>query len=362
MNKLFMSLDTHAQSVFENDVNKFEGFMELLNDATAGMGVVEGYSKKEVNDEIVSCFRSLIGCDKNSDAKTVRRAIRRNKELIFDILEEVVDNLLVSGWQNDPFMMKFLDQKNLALGDKNEFYTEDDSMISVMKVSGNHHDIIRQRLGAGTKTAITTEWVAAKVYAEFERLTTGVEDWAKFVGKLYEGYDLYVKQTVYDAMVAYKEEIAAAYKKTGTVTAETLRELCELVEMATGSKVIIMGTRTALRNVTALQNAQYISDAMKQEHYTTGFLGMWEGYELFEIQQGFKKNDITQNLVTNDILWIMPVADNKFIKFVNEGDARVAQVTDPGDHMDMTNDYEMQTKIGIGVLFNLAFGMYCMAE
>lgn len=361
MNK-FMNFDAYVQSVFENDENKFNGFMELLNDATVGMGVVEGFTKKEVNDKIVSRFRALIGCDEKSSAKEIRKAIRRNKDLIFDLLEEVVDNLLVSGWQNDPFMMKFLDQRNLALGDKNEFYTEDDSMISVMKVSGNHHDIIRQRLGAGSKTSISTEWVAAKVYAEFERLTTGAEDWAKFISKLYEGYDLYIKQTVYDTMVAYKDEIAAAYKKTGSVTAETLRELCEFIERATGSKVIIMGTRTALRNVTALQNAQYISDAMKQEHYQTGFLGMWEGYELFEIQQGFKRNDITQNLVTNDILWIMPVADNKFIKFVNEGETQVYQVTDPGDHIDMTNDYEMQTKIGIAVMFNLAFGMYCMAE
>ena len=49
--------------------------------------------------------------------------------------------MLVTGWQNDPFMMKYVDQKNLALGDKNEFYVEDDSMLSVMKVSGNHHDI-----------------------------------------------------------------------------------------------------------------------------------------------------------------------------------------------------------------------------
>lgn len=58
----------------------------------------------------------------------------------------------------------------------------------------------------------------------------------------------------------------------------------------------------------------------------------------------------------------MPVVDNKFIKFVNEGDTQVYQVTDAGEHMDMTYDFEMQTKIGIAIMFNLAFGMYCMAE
>ena len=35
-----------------------------------------------------------------------------------------------------------MDQRNLALGDKNEFYSEDESILSVMKVAGNHHDIV----------------------------------------------------------------------------------------------------------------------------------------------------------------------------------------------------------------------------
>ena len=79
---------------------------------------------------------------------------------------------------------------------------------------------------------------------------------------------------------------------------------------------------------------------------------------MIEIPQGFKRNDLTQNLVANDILWIMPVADNKFIKLVNEGETQVYQVTDAGQHMDMTYDFEMQQKLGVAILFNLAFGVY----
>jgi hypothetical protein len=80
-----------------------------------------------------------------------------------------------------------------------------------------------------------------------------------------------------------------------------------------------------------------------------------------EIPQGFKRNDLTQNLVANDLLWIMPVADNKFIKLVNEGETQVYQVTDAGAHMDMTYDFEMQQKLGVAILFNLAFGVYKIA-
>lgn len=32
--------------------------------------------------------------------------------------------------------------------------------MSVMRVAGSHHDIVRQRLGAGEKTSLATYWCA----------------------------------------------------------------------------------------------------------------------------------------------------------------------------------------------------------
>lgn len=148
-----------------------------------------------------------------------------------------------------------------------------------MRVAGNHHDIVRQRLGAGSVQSISTYWCAVKVYAEFERVVTGAEEFAKFITKMYDAYDRYVKNALYDAMVGYATTLTGQFKNTGSVTAEKLNALCDLVSTATGRPVIIMGTRTALSKVTALQNATYISDAMKDEHYRTGTLGMWEGKE-----------------------------------------------------------------------------------
>ena len=117
------------------------------------------------------------------------------------------------------------------------------------------------------------------MYAEFERVVTGAEDFATFVNKMYEAYDRYVKNTIYDAMVGYANTLTGQFKKTGSLTADNLNALCDLVSTATGYPVMIMGTRTALSKVTALQNASYISDTMKDEHMRTGLLGMWEGKE-----------------------------------------------------------------------------------
>ena len=96
---------------------------------------------------------------------------------------------------------------------------------------------------------------------------------------MYEAYDRYVKNTIHDTMVSYATKLTGQYKKTGSITKENLNALCDVVSTATGYPVMIMGTKTALSNVIGLQNGQYISESMKDEHYRTGLLGMWEGKE-----------------------------------------------------------------------------------
>ena len=351
----FMRFSANVQNVFNNDVNDFVAFSELLTDVARGTQKV---TKEEANKKIVDVFQNVLGLDKSSTPREVRKAIQRNQQLVFDIIEETVQSLLVSGWGNDPFFQKYVDQRNLALGDKNEFITEDNSIMSVMRVAGNHHDIIRQRLGAGEKTSLATYWCAVKCYVEFERVVTGAEEFSKFINKMYEAYDRYVKNALYDAMVEYANKLSATYKQTGTLTAEGLNELCDYIETATGYRVRLMGTRAALANVIKLQNANYISDAMKDEHYRTGTLGMWEGKELVEIPQVFEKNKVGTYKIANDIIWIMPISEEKFLKLVNEGDTQLRTIADKDTNMDYTYESEMMTKLGVGVMLNGVFGVW----
>ena len=175
---------------------------------------------------------------------------------------------------------------------------------------------------------------------------------------MYEAYDRYVKNTIYDAMVGYATALTGQFKKTGSLTADNLNALCDLVSTATGYPVMIMGTRTALSKVTALQNASYISDTMKDEHMRTGLLGMWEGKELVEIPQVCEKNKVGSYKIDNTLLWIMPMTDIKWIKLVNEGDTQLRSITDKDTNMDYTFESEMATKLGVAVMLNSAFGVW----
>ena len=277
----FMTFNATVKNAFNNDENDYKAFNKLLVDAYKG--TVADFSAEEANDKIVEIFRKAIGCDENSSKAEIRKAIRRNQVEIFEILEEIVPDLLVSGWEDNPFFREYVDVRNLALGDKNEFYSEDNSVLTVTKVSGNHHDLVRQRLGAGNSFSVSTEWYGIKIYAEFERLATGAEDWASFVRKIVEAYNRYVNQALYEALISAGSTLGAQWYKSSALsdtTAEILRTLCMDVSMATGSEVVIMGTKTALASVTALQNVDWASSEMKNEKYTTGRLGFWEGIRL----------------------------------------------------------------------------------
>lgn len=158
--KNLMMFNTTVQNAFDNDNEKFVGFGELLLDTVRGE--VKEYSAKEANQKIVEKFRAALGVEPTDRPQAVRRAIRANKDLVFTLIEESIEEMIITGWMENPFFMQFVETKNLALGDENDFYVEDDSILSVSKVSGNHHNMLRQRLGAGRHFSVTGEWFGLK--------------------------------------------------------------------------------------------------------------------------------------------------------------------------------------------------------
>ena len=364
-----MNFDAHVRDVFENDDNKFNAFSKLMLD-TANANFEEGIDAKSANEKIVSMFKQIIGCDEKSTKAEIRKAIRKNQQVLFDLIEEVVPNLLQSGWQDNPFFNEYVEVKNIDIGDQNVFYTEDETILSVSKVSGNHWDIDRQRLGKGTSFSVATSWYGIAIYSEYERLLTGAEDFATFVTKLYEAVDRFVNESIYQAFCDAAEKLpggasgAGQWVKTGALDAaakDTFMTLIEDVQMATGMDVVIMGTKSALMKLEGMQDINWVSSEMKNERNTTGRIGYFEGIRLVELKQGFRLNDTTNRLVNDKQLFIMPTGDNKFVKLVNEGQPEMRQVNDNTTNLDMTYDYRYIFNMCVAVMIGIRFGVWNIA-
>ena len=362
----FMRFNSVARNAFENDEVQFANFSQLLIDAAKKD--VKEYSQADANKVIVAKFREALGIEPNDRPQAIKRAIRANKDLVFTIIEETVEEMLMTGWMSNPFFMDYVDTRNLALGDENDFYVDDDSILSVSKVSGNHHNMIRQRLGAGRHFSVAGEWYGLKIYSDFERVLTGAEDWAKFVTKVVDAINRYLYDALYAALRGAKDSLGANWVKSGAIEAankQSLVKLCQEISMATGSEVTIFGARTALSSLTAMADVNWAPETVKQEYYANGgVLGNWEGFRVAEIGNGLKRgasinSASVEYMLDSDRLYIMPTnVANKFIKVVNYGETQVSQVTDKDVNRDMSYEYEVLYKLGINVILNTVFGVW----
>ena len=192
---------------------------------------------------------------------------------------------------------------------------------------------------------------------------SGNVDWATFIQKVYEAIDKKINSMVYTALNAAGSSLPAGgqWVKTSplnSTTKDTFIELVQDVQTANGTDVVVMGTRVALSKITALEDVNWISEDEKKERHTTGRVGYFEGIKLAEIPQVFADGDTTTKLVDNNKLLIMPVADNKFIKVFDEGEAQVKEVSDGDTNVDKTIEYEYQLKMGVAVVIGRLFGVW----
>ena len=121
--------------------------------------------------------------------------------------------------------------------------------------------------------------------------------------------------------------------------------------------VIIIGVKGSLGKLRSLGDTQWISNEMKNELYTTGRLGFFEGVKLIEIPQSFIANTTTRQIdSTNSQLFVMPVTDNKFIKLIYSGDAQIKETNDSTVNQDMTSEYYFIQRYGIATVIRTLFG------
>ena len=133
----FMMFNENVRNVFNNEEVKFEAFNKLMIDTAYGK-FEEGITPKDANEKIVAKFKAIIGCDEKSTKAEIRKAIRRNQKVLFEVVEDVVEDLLVSGWQDSTFMEEFCDIRNIALAA---------AYASLSEVYNNYRSRVSDQLG-----------------------------------------------------------------------------------------------------------------------------------------------------------------------------------------------------------------------
>lgn len=313
----------------------------------------------EANDAIVKFCREKLGLTERSTARDITRALKRPEALeLFEVIEEIADLEVATGWQDDEFFNEYVEQVNLKDGDANEFWTDDDIILTVTRVAGDSHDLLTQKLGSGESTSIPTSVYAIKVGTDIRLFLTGRRNWSDFIDAVTLAFKKKIQAEIYSAVMGAASSIGTQFNKSGSLVKDTLDTLIEDVSAANGgADVVIMGSKTALKKLNALTDVDWRSYSQKEAVANSGILGSYEGTPLVELSQRFADNDTSKKLLSTTKLLIMPVTDNKFVKFVDYGETTL-EVTEAGETMNDQQTYELQRRMGVGTIISKYFGAY----
>ena len=290
--------------------------------------------------------------------RTLYQAFRRNKNVIFEIVENIVTTTIGENVLNSPFINRFVEVKNGAFGEKNIFYSEG-GLLSVASFAGNHWDTNRQAVDLGNAFSLPTEWVYIHVYDELERFLMRASSLERLVDKVYKSINKYIQDRLYAQFQNVATAVPDDFSKTGN-DEDTLGELVDLVASAGGySDITIAGTKGALRKLANIVPEKMFANSQKEAKAQSGSIGDWEGNTLMVIPQTLKSGTFDFAL-DNDKVFILS-GDAKPIKLFFEGDSRTDEDTTGKKNNDMSIDLQVQTKLGMGLLLPEYFGVYTFA-
>ena len=349
------------------------GVRNLMFDVASGREVFDEeqgrvMSKAECNEAIKKVCFEVLGLNEKSTDKEIKRALKKDSAMeLFEVIEEIVDVKIAYGLGESEFFNQFVETRNMADGDRNEFWVDDDIMLTVAKVSGDHHDLVIQRLGSGASYSVPTSVYAVKVGSDIRLFLTGRKDWGAFIDAVAKAFINKIQTEIYSQFVNGSNllPVPSVLTDTGTLDASNKADfdaLIEMVEAANEAPCAIMGTKTALKALNALTIVDWSQPAasIKESVANTGIMGSYEGTKLIAIPQKFTDKTLATPLVDNTKLYIMPlVDDNKPIKFVDYNQTEL-EVTEIGDYMDDMQTYEVQRRMGIATLMNRYYAVWTL--
>lgn len=326
----------------------------LMNDSLSGK--VALFSNEETtkytDQAIREAFFDILGED-----KLTWQGWRNHKNEIFTVIENVLTTNLPLAWENSPFYDQFVEVRNGALGDTNEYVIEQDGVLVASRFSGNHWDVERQKIQGKRAFSVPTEWIGIHVYDDLERFLNGNITLPEMMRQLQIAFQNEIDARIYTSFNGIGTYLPEAFKETGAYVRETMMDLIQRVQLASQSNVVLAGTRTALAAIAEGIDSSWISNAQKEELATNGALLNLTGLGVTSmvIPQVFVRGSYDFK-VDNKSIFVIP--DNQRpVKLFFEGATRALDYNENQTH-DQTVGSIVESKLGSAVIMPNLFGKY----
>lgn len=339
---------------------------------------------KGIKDLIVHAFRGTNPDPtkySNSDVKNSLReeihelahdykSYRNNKNILFDLYQEAVDEVLPSYVEN--FMGTFAEIKIVGHNQKAQFIRKRGrqrakQFITQVGISGVYESF---RLDKDT-FEVGGDAIGGAAYIDFERYICGDEDISESLDVLLEGIQDAIMGKIQRALIAAvnAEDRPAKNSYVGAgFDADAMAELVAVAKAYGDGKAVIYASPEFIAamgpdaigqpvwngtpgyaGATPVYSPKDINDIAN-----TGYITSFRGTPIIQIPQSYvdTQNETTQ--VNPGFAYIFPAGKEKIVKVVLEGDT----IVDEFKNRDRSFEIEAYKKVGVAILSNYDWCIY----
>lgn len=327
-----------------------KNIVKLATDRYFGR-VAGEYSNEDTMDTLRKALVELNGGSTKLDYK----AIRDGKCVgLFAVIEEIINKTVIEGLPESCPLFDYVDMRNVKEGDTNVFELKDDGVFIVSDIAQGTQGLRRQRLTGGEEITVKTQLKGVKIYEELRRILAGRVDLNELIDKVSEAFQKKMRADMYTAVVGAFNGLVAPYSNgtAGSFSESALTTIIDHVEAATGKKAAILCSKQAARKITGVKGSD--ANSAKEDLYAMGYYGHFYTTPVIVMENAHAEG--TTNFVLGNDLYIV-AGDDKFIKFVVEGDTLIVQ-GDPMNNADLSQEYFMAEAWGCRAVISEQMGIY----
>ena len=298
----------------------------------------------ELQDTLRDEFKNLAG---------TYSLYRENKNTIFALLEETIDDVLPQRVLEQ--YSQFAEIKTFKQGDK-PIFTQKITTASrrraktfIGKVGlAGLYEVFKLD---GQSYEVTTNAIGGAAQIGFEEWLDGRVDFADVLDIVMEGLDECIYVEIEKQLRGAVSSIQPANKVSLNSFSETAMDGLLSIADSYGKSAIYCTFEFA---ATMIPVSGWVSDEMRNEKWNNGYLGNYKGHQVIVLPQSYEDETNKVKVIDPRYAYIIPVGAEKPVKIAFEGQTIVDEYT----NYDRSREVQIYKKVGVRAIFSNAICVY----
>lgn len=271
---------------------------------------------------------------------------RQNKDLIFSIIEEVLNDILPEKVTEQ--YERFAEVRTFRQGDKPLFrrrLTDSNSrakqFITRVGLEGVYE--VFKLSPAEEVFEVRTSAIGGAAQIGLEEFLDGRVDFAEVTRIVMEAMDELIYREIGAALKASVNQLPAANRVAAAGFDENAFDKLLMIAGSYGTPTIYCTYEFAVNMIPT--EAWRYTESMKDELWRTGRLQSYKGHTVIILKQGFEDATHTKKVIDPGYAWIIPTgADTKPVKVAFEGETLIREVD---ANQDWSRELQVYKKVGV---------------